>query len=215
MPPDKFFEGIDGILIPGGFGDRGVEGKINAASYARVKDVPFFGICLGMQCAVIEFARNVLRLKGANSVEFDTKTPHPVIDYMHEQRNLKKLGGTMRLGAYKCTIKEDTLAYKSYGVKEVMERHRHRLEFNNQYTEDFVKAGITVSGVNEERGLVEIIEIKSTDGFWAVSFILNSNQSQPLPIHFLVLLCLLLLDIKRKLLSRKAENDSFCWPMCD
>ncbi|MCA1932453.1 MAG: CTP synthase [Calditerrivibrio sp.] len=170
IPSDKFFEDVDGILVPGGFGDRGIEGKINAVNYARVKDIPFFGICLGMQCAVIEFARNVLKYDGANSVEFNQKTPYPVIDYMNEQKNIKKLGGTMRLGAYKCSIKEDTLAYKSYGTTEIMERHRHRLEFNNKYTEDIVKAGMTISGFNVERGLVEIVEIKSHRWFLGCQF---------------------------------------------
>lgn len=170
MPADKFFEDVDGILVPGGFGDRGIEGKINAVNYARVKDIPFFGICLGMQCAVIEFARNVLKYEGAHSVEFNQKTPYPVIDYMNEQKNIKKLGGTMRLGAYKCSIKEDTLAYKSYGTTEIMERHRHRLEFNNKYAEDIVKAGMTISGFNVERGLVEIIEIKSHRWFLGCQF---------------------------------------------
>ncbi|MEF3255873.1 MAG: CTP synthase [Deferribacterales bacterium] len=170
MPPDKFLEDVHGILVPGGFGDRGIEGKINAVNYARVKDIPFFGICLGMQCAVIEFARNVLKFEGANSVEFNPKTPYPVIDYMNEQKNIKKLGGTMRLGAYKCNIKEDTLAYKSYGVTEIMERHRHRLEFNNKYIDNFVKAGMTISGFNNERGLVEIIELKSNRWFLGCQF---------------------------------------------
>jgi len=184
MPPDKFFEDVDGILVPGGFGDRGVEGKINAVNYARIKNIPFFGICLGMQCAVIEFARNVLKLDGANSVEFVPKTPYPVIDYMNEQKNIKKLGGTMRLGGYKCTIKEDTLAFKSYGKTEVFERHRHRLEFNNRFKDDFVKAGVTISGVNQERDLVEIIELKSHRWFLGCQFHpeFKSKPTNPHPL---------------------------------
>lgn len=182
MPPDKFFEDVDGILVPGGFGDRGVEGKINAVSFARLKNIPFFGICLGMQCAVIEFARNVLKLSGANSVEFDQKTPYPVIDYMNEQKNIKKMGGTMRLGGYKCTIKEDTLAYKCYGKTEVVERHRHRLEFNNRFRDDFVKAGVTISGVNTERDLVEIIELKSHRWFLGCQFH-PEFKSKPISPH--------------------------------
>lgn len=184
IPLDKFFEDVDGILVPGGFGDRGVEGKINAVNYARVKNIPFFGICLGMQCAVIEFARNVLKLDGANSVEFVPKTPYPVIDYMNEQKNIKKLGGTMRLGGYKCTIKEDTLAFKSYGKTEVFERHRHRLEFNNRFKDDFVKAGVTISGVNQERDLVEIIELKSHRWFLGCQFHpeFKSKPTNPHPL---------------------------------
>lgn len=181
---DKFFEDVDGILVPGGFGDRGVEGKINAVNYARIKNIPFFGICLGMQCAVIEFARNVLKLDGANSVEFLPKTPYPVIDYMNDQKNIKKLGGTMRLGGYKCTIKEDTLAFKSYGKTEVFERHRHRLEFNNRFKDDFVKAGVTISGVNQERDLVEIIELKSHRWFLGCQFHpeFKSKPTNPHPL---------------------------------
>ncbi|MGC8769380.1 CTP synthase [Calditerrivibrio sp.] len=184
MPLDKFFENVDGILVPGGFGDRGVEGKINAVNYARIKNIPFFGICLGMQCAVIEFARNVLKLDGANSVEFLPKTPYPVIDYMNDQKNIKKLGGTMRLGGYKCTIKEDTLAFKSYGKTEVFERHRHRLEFNNRFKDDFVKAGVTISGVNQERDLVEIIELKSHRWFLGCQFHpeFKSKPTNPHPL---------------------------------
>lgn len=184
MPPDKFFEDVDGILVPGGFGDRGVEGKINAVSFARLKNIPFFGICLGMQCAVIEFARNVLKFNGANSVEFDQKTPYPVIDYMNEQKNIKKMGGTMRLGGYKCTIKKDTLAYKCYGKTEIVERHRHRLEFNNRFKDDFVKAGVTISGVNVERDLVEIIELKSHRWFLGCQFHpeFKSKPTNPHPL---------------------------------
>ncbi|MCX8084942.1 MAG: CTP synthase [Calditerrivibrio sp.] len=184
MPPDKFFEDVNGILVPGGFGDRGVEGKINAVNFARVKNIPFFGICLGMQCAVIEFARNVLRMEGANSVEFNAKTPYPVIDYMNEQKNIKKLGGTMRLGGYKCTIKEDTLAFKCYGVGEIIERHRHRLEFNNKFREDFLKGGVTISGYNLEKDLVEIIEIKSHRWFLGCQFHpeFKSKPTNPHPL---------------------------------
>ena len=184
MPPDKFLNDVDGILVPGGFGDRGVEGKINAANYARVKNIPFFGICLGMQCAVVEFARNVLRLDGAHSSEFNPKTPFPVIDYMNEQKSIKKLGGTMRLGGYKCTLKEDTLAFKCYGKQDIVERHRHRLEFNNKFREDFERAGATISGVNVERNLVEIIEIKSHRWFLGCQFHpeFKSKPTNPHPL---------------------------------
>jgi CTP synthase (EC 6.3.4.2) len=137
-----------------------------------------------MQCAVVEFARNVLRLDGAHSSEFNPKTPFPVIDYMNEQKNIKKLGGTMRLGGYKCTLKEDTLAFKCYGKQDIVERHRHRLEFNNKFREDFERAGVTISGVNVERNLVEIIEIKSHRWFLGCQFHpeFKSKPTNPHPL---------------------------------
>jgi len=158
--PDTYLEGLDGILIPGGFGERGVEGKIAAVTYARLNDIPFFGICLGLQCILIEFARNVLKLDKAHSVEFDPNTPHPVIDYMNEQKNITQMGGTMRLGAYECTLGEDTIALKAYGQKVIHERHRHRLEFNNAYKDEYIKNGMLLSGLNTERDLAEIFESK-------------------------------------------------------
>lgn len=164
------FEEVDGILIPGGFGERGIVGKINAASYARIKDIPFFGICLGMQCAVIEYARNVLKMVGANSVEFDEKTDAPVIDYMLEQKKIKSYGGSMRLGSYLCELNEDSNAFRAYGVKQIHERHRHRLEFNNLYKDKFIQAGMNIAGVNPEKNLVEIIEIKSHRWFLGCQF---------------------------------------------
>lgn len=166
----SYFEDIDGILIPGGFGERGVEGKIIAANFARIKDIPFFGICLGMQCAVIEYARNVLKFANAHSVEFDEKTEYPVIDYMVEQKQIKRFGGSMRLGSYLCVLNEDSIAYRAYGVKEIYERHRHRLEFNNAYKEQFIQAGINIAGINPEKNLVEIIEIKSHRWFVGCQF---------------------------------------------
>lgn len=178
----KYLEDVDGILVPGGFGDRGIEGKINAVNYARNKDIPFFGICLGMQCAVIEFARNVMKFEGANSVEFDPKTPYPVIDYMQEQKNLKQLGGTMRLGAYKCKLVRDSLAFKAYQQKDIKERHRHRLEFNNKYLNDFKKAGLHISGINPDRDLVEIIELKAHRWFLGCQFH-PEFKSRPLSPH--------------------------------
>ncbi|KAA0258188.1 CTP synthase [Deferribacter autotrophicus] len=178
----KYLEDLDGILVPGGFGDRGIEGKINAVNFARNKDIPFFGICLGMQCAVIEFARNVMKLEGAHSVEFDEKTPHPVIDYMEEQKKIKQLGGTMRLGAYKCKLKEDSIAYDAYKMQEISERHRHRLEFNNKYKEAFIKAGLHISGINPDRDLVEIIELKAHRWFLGCQFH-PEFKSRPLEPH--------------------------------
>jgi CTP synthase len=167
---DKYFDDVDGILVPGGFGERGIEGKIRAINFARNKDVPFFGICLGMQCAVIEFARNVLKYEDANSTEFNPETKYPVIDYMQEQRKIKNYGGTMRLGEYRCRLKKDTRAYLAYNKSEIFERHRHRLEFNNDFRDEFVKGGLLISGVNPDRDLVEIVELKSHRWFLGCQF---------------------------------------------
>lgn len=168
--PDNFFEDVDGILIPGGFGERGIEGKISAINYARLKDIPCFGICLGLQCMVIEFARNVLKLEDAHSVEFDADTPYPVIDYMNEQKTITQMGGTMRLGAYECSLDEDSTAYKAYGQKIIHERHRHRLEFNNQFRDEITANGLSLIGVNEERNLAEMFELKSNRWFLGCQF---------------------------------------------
>ncbi len=164
------FKGISGILVPGGFGDRGVEGKLKAIQYAREKKIPFFGICLGMQCAAIEFARNVVDMKGAHSTEFNKKTPYPVISLLEEQQNVKDMGGTMRLGAYPCQIKKETWAYKAYKVDEITERHRHRYEFNNEYRDKFQKAGMRLSGISPNGKLVEMIELEDHPWFLAVQF---------------------------------------------
>ena len=163
-------KGVSGILVPGGFGSRGIEGKLKAIQFAREKKIPFFGICLGMQCAAIEFARNVLDMKGAHSTEFNKKTPFPVISLLEEQQNVKDLGGTMRLGAYPCQIKKDTLAHKAYKVDEISERHRHRYEFNNEYREKFQKAGMRLSGVSPSGKLIEMIELEGHPWFLAVQF---------------------------------------------
>ena len=151
----------DGIIVPGGFGERGIEGMIRAAKYARTHNVPYFGICLGMQILVIEYARNVLGLEGANSTEINPKTPHPVIDLMPDQ-NGKILGGTLRLGKYECAVTPGTLTEKAYGSATVWERHRHRYEFNNAYRAALQQAGLIVAGVNPERNLVEICEVPDT-----------------------------------------------------
>jgi CTP synthase len=168
--PERHLGAADGILVPGGFGDRGIEGKIAAIRFAREHRVPFFGICLGMQCAVIEFARNVLGLEGANSSEFDNATEHPVICMMHDQRQLTDKGGTMRLGAYTCQLTIDSRAYQAYGREFISERHRHRYEFNDAYRARFRAHGLKVTGVNPERGLVEIIELDDHPWFVAVQF---------------------------------------------
>lgn len=163
-------KGVSGILVPGGFGNRGIEGKLKAIQFAREKKTPFFGICLGMQCAAIEFARNVLDLKGAHSTEFNKKTPFPVISLLEEQQSVKDMGGTMRLGAYPCQIKKDTLAHKAYKTDEISERHRHRYEFNNEYREKFQKAGMKLSGVSPSGKLIEMIELEGHPWFLAVQF---------------------------------------------
>lgn len=155
---EESLEKIDGILVPGGFGKRGIEGKIRAAKYARKNNIPYFGICLGMQIATIEFARNVLRLEGANSTEFDPDTKYPVIDFMPEQKEIEKKGGTMRLGAYRCKLKKGSKAYEAYNKEIISERHRHRYEFNNEYRRLFEEQGKMIVGINEKRDLVEVLE---------------------------------------------------------
>ena len=162
--------GWDGILVAPGFGHRGLAGKLSAVKYARENKIPFMGICLGMQCAVIEFARNVLGFKDANSSEMETPTEHPVIDLMEEQKNVTDKGGTMRLGAYPCRIKRGSKLYEAYGQEIIFERHRHRYEFNNDFLAAFEKAGMVASGVNPETGLVEAVEVKDHPWFVGVQF---------------------------------------------
>ena len=175
---------LDGLLVAPGFGNRGVEGKITAVKYARENQLPFFGICLGMQMAVIEYARNVLGWADAHSTEMDKTTAHPVIDLMEEQKNIVNLGGTMRLGAYPCDIKKDSLAHKIYGSTQISERHRHRWEFNNKYIDEFEKAGLIPSGKNPATGLVEIVELKDHPFFIGVQYHpeLKSTVENPQPI---------------------------------
>ncbi len=174
--------GMHGILAPGGFGDRGVEGKLRAVQYAREAGVPFFGICLGMQCAAIEFARNVCGLAGANSAEFDPATTHPVIDLLPGQREISDKGGTMRLGAYPCRLTPGSRAWQAYGAELVRERHRHRYEFANRYRPQMEKAGMLFSGVNPETGLAEIMELREHPWFVACQFH-PEFQSGPLRAH--------------------------------
>ncbi|HWQ27773.1 MAG TPA: CTP synthase [Dehalococcoidia bacterium] len=159
QPAAELLAGLDGILVCPGFGGRGIEGKLEAARLARERRIPYLGVCLGMQIMVIEFARNVLGLAGANSTEFDPDTPHPVISLLSEQQGIEDLGGTMRLGGYRCDLVPGTKAATIYGVDSVVERHRHRWEFNGQYRQAFEAAGLIASGINPERGLVEIAEI--------------------------------------------------------
>jgi len=181
---EELLGSMDGILVAPGFGSRGLEGKICAIRYAREHGIPFFGICLGMQMAVVEFARDVLGLKGANSSEVDPQTPDPVIDMMEEQKKTTIKGGTMRLGAYACRLKPDTLAREIYGSETISERHRHRYEFNDAYRAAFEKAGMRVSGENPDTGLVEIVELPGHPFFIGVQFHpeLKSTPEKPQPI---------------------------------
>ena len=180
----KILRKYNGILVPGGFGDRGIEGKIQAIKYARENDVPFLGICLGMQMAVVEFARNVLNLEGANSTEFNKKAKNPVIHIMETQKEVKKKGGTMRLGAYPCIIKKGTLAEKIYGCNEISERHRHRFEFNNEYRAKIEEAGMIISGTSPDDMLVEMVEIPKNKFFIAGQFHpeFKSRPDRPAPL---------------------------------
>ena len=174
---------VDGILVPGGFGGRGIEGKIMAVRYAREKGIPFFGICLGMQVAVIEFARNVLGLADANSTEFDKETPHPVICLQEEQKHIENMGATMRLGAYPAHIQPGTLCSKLYeGAEIVSERHRHRYEFNADFRDACEKAGLVISAVNDEHGLVEVVELPGHPYFIACQYH-PEFQSRPTTPH--------------------------------
>lgn len=167
---EKHLKGLDGILVAPGFGSRGIEGKIDTVRYARENNIPFLGICLGMQMAVIEYSRNVLGYKDANSIEMNENTAHPVINLMEEQKNIENKGGTMRLGAWKCSLKENTLANKIYGKAEIMERHRHRYEFNGKYLNELENAGLKASGVNPDTGLVEVVEIENHPFFIGVQY---------------------------------------------
>lgn len=174
--------GVSGVLVPGGFGHRGIEGKIEAVRYARENRIPFFGICLGMQCSVMEFARNVCGMKGANSTEFDEKTQFPVIDLMEEQKTVTKKGGTMRLGVYPCRLSGGTRALSAYGAADISERHRHRFEFNNSYRKQLEGNGMVLSGLSPDGKLVEVVELKDHPWFVACQFH-PEFQSTPLKAH--------------------------------
>ena len=181
---EKYLSDADGILIPGGFGDRGIEGKILAAKYARENKIPYFGICLGMQIAVIEYARDALGLDGANSTEFNESTLYPVINIMDDQKDIVDKGATMRLGSYECALVEGSRASKAYGQKSVRERHRHRFEFNNAYRKRLEDAGLVVAGINPKRNLVEIVEVKDHPWMVGVQFHpeFQSKPSKPHPL---------------------------------
>lgn len=179
--PDRL-KGFDGIIVPGGFGKRGTEGMIQTSRFAREHDVPYFGICYGMQIALIDIARHVLGLKNANSTEIDADTPHPIIDLLENQKTVENLGGTLRLGEYDCVLEEGSLARKLYGADKIKERHRHRYEFNNNYRGDIRKKGVVFSGVNEDLDLVEMIEIPELSFFVACQFH-PEFKSRPTHIH--------------------------------
>jgi CTP synthase len=185
----SYLQDVDGILVPGGFGHRAIEGKINAITYARENNIPYLGLCLGMQTATIEYARNVCKLEGANSTEMDPDTPYPIIDYLPEQYEGIDMGGTLRLGLYNCELKENTLAYKAYKKPLIKERHRHRYEFNNKYKEKLEACGLVFSGTNPETGLAEIIEIPEHKFFIATQFhpefLSRPNRAHPLFREFI------------------------------
>ena len=179
--PECLLSGFDGILVPGGFGERGIEGKVDAIRFAREREIPFFGICLGMQCAVIEFARNVVGLAGAHSTEFHKDTPHPVICLLDEQKQITRKGGTMRLGAQPAQLDPHSLAAQCYGIEQISERHRHRYEFNNLYRQQFAAHGLGFSGLSPDGALVEIVELPQHPWFLAVQFHpeFKSKPTQP------------------------------------
>ncbi|MBL8799642.1 MAG: CTP synthase [Planctomycetia bacterium] len=179
---EKILGGVDGILVPGGFGDRGIGGKIESIRYARERQAPFFGICLGLQCAVIEFGRNVAGLEDANSTEMDRNCRHPVVCLLDEQYQVTDLGGTMRLGSYPCKLEEGSLAQRAYGKLEVSERHRHRYEFNNQYRQQFAAHGLKVTGTSPDGKLVEVVELENHPWFLAVQCH-PEFKSKPIAAH--------------------------------
>jgi len=179
---ERLLSGVDGLLVPGGFGERGIEGKVEAIRFARERGLPFLGICLGMQCAVIEFARNVVGLERANSTEFDKDNPHPVICLLDEQRSITRMGGTMRLGAHPARLAPGSVAAECYGTETISERHRHRYEFNNEYRRQFAACGMEVTGTSPDGGLVEIVEIPEHPWFVAVQFH-PEFKSQPIRPH--------------------------------
>ena len=199
---------VDGILVPGGFGDRGIEGKIKAIQYARENKIPFFGICLGMQCAVIEYARHKCGMENANSSEFDAQTKYPVIDLMAEQVDVEDMGGTMRLGLYPCKVYPGTLTQKAYGEELIYERHRHRYEFNNAFREEIIKNGLVIGGTLPNGRLVEIVELPQDvhPGSWVLSSIRNLNLVLLIPIRCSVISLQLLCGNKSSKINLKAKQ---------
>lgn len=181
---DEILGDMDGILVPGGFGSRGIEGKILAANYARTHDIPYLGICLGMQIAIIEFARNVLNMQGANSAEINPETPFPLIDILPEKKNISNLGGTLRLGQYPCVLNEKSKSYQLYGEKEIFERHRHRYEVNNDYRDSLLQGGMIFAGTSPDNHIVEMIELPDHPWFVACQFHpeFKSRPNKPHPL---------------------------------
>jgi CTP synthase len=182
--PERLLAGVDGLLVPGGFGERGIEGKVDAIRFARQRGIPFLGICLGMQCAVVEFARNVVGLAGANSTEFNKDNPHPVICLLDDQKTITDKGGTMRLGAHRACLVPGSKAAECYAAEEISERHRHRYEFNNVYRQQFAAHGMQITGTSPDGLLVEIIEIPDHPWFLAVQFHpeFKSQPTAPQPL---------------------------------
>ena len=180
----ELMKDVQAVVVPGGFGVRGIEGKLNVIRYAREHNVPFLGLCLGMQCAVIEYARNVVGIKDANSKEFDENAQNPVIDLMLEQKNVHGYGGTMRLGAYDCLLKKGSKAYKAYGKEKISERHRHRYEVNNEYLKQIEDAGLVFSGMSPDGMLAEVVELPKLDWFVACQFHpeFKSRPEKPHPL---------------------------------
>ena len=181
---EKYLRNAAGVLVPGGFGDRGIEGKIRAVQYAREHRVPYFGLCLGMQVATIEFARNVCGLQGANSTEFDRDTPHPDIALLEEQEAVREMGATMRLGSWRTRLAEGSRARQAYGVEEVFERHRHRYEFNMAYRTQMEAQGLVISGTSPEGDLVEVVELRDHPWFLACQYHpeFQSKPNSPHPL---------------------------------
>ena len=180
----ELMKDVQAVVVPGGFGIRGIEGKLNVIKYARENNVPFLGLCLGMQCAVIEYARNVVGLKDANSAEFDENAQYPVIDIMLEQKNVQAYGGTMRLGAYDCILKKGSKAAKAYGKEKISERHRHRYEVNNEFLKQIADAGLVFSGMSPDGMLAEVVELPKLDWFVACQFHpeFKSRPERPHPL---------------------------------
>jgi CTP synthase len=207
---EKYLNNVDGVLIPGGFGERGIEGKIEAVRYVRENNIPFLGICLGLQCAIIEFARNICGLEGANSYEFNQETPHPVIHLMDDQRQITRMGGTMRLGAYPCSIKRASIAGKIYGKQKIGERHRHRYEVNNDYRDTLSKKGMVFSGLSPDEKLVEIVEIPDHPYFIGCQFHpeLKSRPMSPHPLFVGLVEAALKYRQSREITKPKTSNSS-------
>ncbi|MFH1724171.1 MAG: CTP synthase [Elusimicrobiota bacterium] len=205
---EETLKDLDGVLVPGGFGDRGIDGKLRAIQIAREREIPFLGLCLGMQLAVVEFARNVLKLAGANSTEFDPKTPYPVIDLLPEQKNVKEKGGTMRLGAYECSIRKGSLAHKAYRTGMVSERHRHRFEFNNKFRKLVEDSGLLVTGIFASKNLAEIVEMRGHPWFLASQFHpeFKSRPEEPHPLFADFVAAALARSRARRRPARKAPH---------